>query len=102
MGYVKIVCASWDTVITRYAESILVLPSLGLQLETHRGLPNIPLFVSKRFIPLMYLQDFVINEGLRGWNVRYYLTAIQNSDDGKKSLEVAYEVRRPSSTLRRN
>ncbi|KAJ3519538.1 hypothetical protein NM688_g9288 [Phlebia brevispora] len=72
-------------------ESVLAIPSLGLQLETHRGLPNIPLFVSRRFIPLIYLQDFIINEGLHRWNVRYYLAAIQNTATEGFALKVAYE-----------
>ncbi|PCH38121.1 hypothetical protein WOLCODRAFT_96527 [Wolfiporia cocos MD-104 SS10] len=72
-------------------ESVVILPSLGLQLETHRGPPRIPLFVSRRFIPLSTLQDFIINEGLHGWDVRYYLAAIQQSRTGAVSLEVAYE-----------
>jgi phosphatidylinositol N-acetylglucosaminyltransferase subunit H len=38
------------------------------------------------------LQDFVINEGLRRWNVRYYLTAIQRNGENDFSLHVAYEV----------
>jgi len=37
------------------------------------------------------LQDFVINEGLRRWNVRYYLTAIQRIDSFNTTLQVAYE-----------
>ena len=38
------------------------------------------------------LQDFVINEGLHGWNVRYYLTAIQRKGQNDHILQVAYEV----------
>ena len=74
------------------AESVLAIPYLGIQLETHRGLPDIPLFVSKRFIPSAYLRDFVINEGLRRWNVRYYLAAVEESPSSGIALEVAYEV----------
>ncbi|KAI0692385.1 hypothetical protein BC835DRAFT_1416591 [Cytidiella melzeri] len=72
-------------------ESVLAIPYLGIQLETHRGLPNIPLFVSRRFIPAIYLHDFIINEGIRGWNVRYYLAAIQQTPHTNNTLEVAYE-----------
>ena len=74
-------------------ESVFAVPYIGLQLETHRGLPNIPLFVSRRFIPAVYLRDFIINEGLHGWNVRYYLAAIKGEMDGNTTLHVAYEVR---------
>ncbi|KAI0810913.1 hypothetical protein BC629DRAFT_1281118 [Irpex lacteus] len=72
-------------------ESVFAVPYIGIQLETHRGLPNMPLFVSRRFIPAIYLQDFIVNEGLRRWNVRYYLAAIQEGSGGKTTLEVAYE-----------
>jgi len=37
------------------------------------------------------LQDFVINEGIRRWDVRYYLTAIKRSRTGHLTLDVAYE-----------
>jgi len=37
------------------------------------------------------LQDFVINEGIRRWDVRYYLAAIKRSRTNHLSLEVAYE-----------
>lgn len=72
-------------------ESVIILPALGLQFETHRGFPLVPLFVSRRFIPLAMLQDFIINEGLHGWNVRYYLATIKRSQSGVIGLEVAYE-----------
>ena len=42
----------------------------------------------------MQLQDFVINEGLRRWDVRYYLAAVQSDRDGGFRLKVAFEVRR--------
>ncbi|KAI9510226.1 GPI-GlcNAc transferase complex, PIG-H component-domain-containing protein, partial [Russula earlei] len=71
-------------------ESVLVLPPYGIQLETHRGLPSLPLFVSRRFIPLTEVQDVLINEGLRRWDVRYYL-AVLYSSRGQQCLEVAYE-----------
>ncbi len=79
-------------------ESVFAVPYIGIQLETHRGLPNMPLFVSRRFIPAIYLQDFIVNEGLRRWNVRYYLAVIQEGSGGKTTLEVAYEVRFHSGT----
>ncbi|KZT11261.1 uncharacterized protein LAESUDRAFT_740811 [Laetiporus sulphureus 93-53] len=72
-------------------ESVIVLPSLGLQFETHRGLPQMPLFISRRFMPFFTLQDFIINEGLHGWDVRYYLAAIQRSQHGAITLEIAFE-----------
>ncbi|KAI0724114.1 GPI-GlcNAc transferase complex, PIG-H component-domain-containing protein [Fomitopsis betulina] len=72
-------------------ESVVVLPSLGLQLETQRGLPFVPLFTSRRFIPLTALRDFVINEGLHGWSVRYYLAIIQESPNGNITIDVPFE-----------
>jgi phosphatidylinositol glycan class H protein len=73
-------------------ESILVLPSYGIQLETHRGLPSLPLFVSRRFIPLTEVRDVLINEGLRRWDVRYYLAILYSPRRGEQRLEVAYQV----------
>lgn len=70
----------------------MVLPSLGLQLETQRGLPSVPLFTSRKFIPLTALRDFVINEGLHGWSVRYYLAAMQESPNGGITIDVPFEV----------
>lgn len=74
------------------SESIVLLPSLGVQLETHWGSPSFPrpLFTSRRFIPLSALQDVIINEGLRRWDVRYYL-AFVIGEGSDVSLEVAYE-----------
>lgn len=73
-------------------ESVLVLPPYGVQLETHRGLPSLPLFVSRRFIPLTEVQDVLINEGLRRWDVRYYLAVLYSPRQGEQRLVVAYEV----------
>lgn len=73
-------------------ESVLVLPPYGVQLETHRGLPSMPLFASRRFIPLTEVQDVVINEGLRRWDVRYYLAVLHTPRQGEQYLAVAYEV----------
>ncbi|KAG2158378.1 uncharacterized protein EDB93DRAFT_1076902 [Suillus bovinus] len=73
-------------------ESVLVFPAYGIQLETHRGYPLLkPLFVSRRFIHASMLEDFVINEGLRRWNVRYYLAAVHGSTTEKIAVDVAFE-----------
>lgn len=37
----------------------------------------------------------MINEGLYGWNVRFYLAALQQLSDGSAKMDVAYEVRSP-------
>ncbi|KAG2078065.1 hypothetical protein BDR04DRAFT_445088 [Suillus decipiens] len=73
-------------------ESVLVFPAYGIQLETHRGYPLLkPLFVSRRFIHASLLKDFVINEGLRRWDVRYYIAAVHGSSTDKIALDVAFE-----------
>ncbi|KAI0062332.1 hypothetical protein BV25DRAFT_1885654 [Artomyces pyxidatus] len=80
-------------------ESVLVIPPHGIQLETHRGFPSYPLFASRSFIPLTELQDFVINEGLRGWDVRYYLAALYKPSAGVLRVKVAYENILPHSPV---
>lgn len=75
-----------------YAESVIVLPPHGVQFETHRGLPPFLLFSSRQFIPSDALQDVVINEGLRRWDVRYYLVAVKRFSPYDFKLIVAFEV----------
>lgn len=83
--------------IDGYSESVQIIAFYGIQLETARGI-RIPFFspVSlisrKRFIALPYIQDIVINEGLWGWNVRYYLCVIKDTQKDL-TLEVVFEVR---------
>ncbi|KAJ6496564.1 hypothetical protein C8R47DRAFT_973323 [Mycena vitilis] len=73
-------------------ESVVVIPPHGIQLETHRGLPWFsPFAVTRQFIPFASLQDFVIHEGLRRWNVRYYLAAIKLSKSRDFQVHVAFE-----------
>lgn len=73
-------------------ESVLVFPTLGIQLETHRGHPSLqPLLVSRRFIHVGCLENVVIHEGLHRWNVRYFLAAIKRSNNGTLSIHVAFE-----------
>ncbi|KAG1756519.1 uncharacterized protein EDB91DRAFT_1325549 [Suillus paluster] len=73
-------------------ESVLVFPAFGIQLETHRGYPLLkPLFVSRRFIHASLLEDFIINEGLRRWNVRYYLAAVHRSSTDTIAIDVVFE-----------
>lgn len=74
-------------------ESVVVIPPHGLQLETRRGISSaMQVLTSRKFIPAIYLQDFVINEGLRRWDVRYYLVAIHHCGRGEVKLDVAFEV----------
>jgi len=73
-------------------ESVILLPPHGIQLESHRGMTGMrPLFSKRRFIPATSLQDVVINEGLKGWNVLYYLVVVRHSNGRHCALEVAYE-----------
>jgi hypothetical protein len=81
------------------AESVIVLAPHGLQLETHRGFGSTTFFTSRHFIPKSQLHEFVINEGLRGWNVRYYLAAIVRSDVEPFALRTAYKVRHSTYVL---
>ncbi len=71
---------------------MVVIPHHGLQLETHRGFPPFVFFSSKRFVARKILQDVILNEGLRQWDVRYYLAAIRQTGPKSYALDVAYEV----------
>jgi phosphatidylinositol N-acetylglucosaminyltransferase subunit H len=77
---------------------VVVLPPHGIQIEIQRGYPGIPLFMSRHFIPIGILRDVVINEGLKGWDVKYYLTALVETVPGSFGLTVVYEVGCPSPT----
>jgi GPI-GlcNAc transferase complex, PIG-H component len=46
----------------------------------------------RRFIPLMTIEDVVINEGLKKWDVRHYLATIKQIGPKSSVMEVAYEV----------
>jgi phosphatidylinositol glycan class H protein len=71
---------------------VIVLPSKDLQLEVHRGLPGRSMFVERRVIPASTISGVIINEGLYGWNVRYYLAVLTKVDE-TQSLHVLYEVK---------
>ena len=75
-----------------FPETVIVLPSKDLQLEVHRGLPGLPMFVERRVILASAISAVIINEGLYGWNVRYYLAVLTKVDE-TQSLYVLYEVR---------
>ncbi|RPD80247.1 hypothetical protein L226DRAFT_454737 [Lentinus tigrinus ALCF2SS1-7] len=72
-------------------ESVMIFPVLGIQLETHRGVAGLSLLASRKFIPWSSLEDFLINEGIRGWDIRYYLVAINRTPQGALQLAVAFE-----------
>ncbi|KAH8117359.1 hypothetical protein DFH11DRAFT_1005067 [Phellopilus nigrolimitatus] len=85
-----ILYAYWRCTTIIY-ESVIVFPPHGVQLETHRGPFQRPIFVARRFIPAVYIQDIIINEALRRWNVRYYLALIVHSPKEKLELAVFFE-----------
>ncbi|KAH7923527.1 hypothetical protein BV22DRAFT_578440 [Leucogyrophana mollusca] len=69
-------------------ESVLLFPPHGIQFECHRGFPLFsPFFVSRNFIHMSTLEDFVIHEGLRRWDVRYFLAAFKRSVTGELSIK---------------
>ena len=71
---------------------MIVLPSKDLRLEVHRGLPGRPMFVERQVIPASTISTIIINEGLHGWNVRYYLAVLTKVGE-TQILHVLYEVR---------
>ncbi|TFK76558.1 hypothetical protein BDN72DRAFT_923582 [Pluteus cervinus] len=81
----------WQKITQVMHESVVVIPQHGLQLETHCGFPPFVFFSSKRFVARKFLQDVIINEGLRRWDVRYYLAAIRQTGPESYELDVAYE-----------
>ncbi|KAK0240251.1 GPI-GlcNAc transferase complex, PIG-H component-domain-containing protein [Armillaria nabsnona] len=81
----------WHKCSQVVSESIIVIPPHGIQLETRFGFQTFTINVTRRFIPLSTLRDVVINEGLYGWNVRYYLVAIVQDRSGATSLAVVFE-----------
>ncbi|CAG7848481.1 SubName: Full=Uncharacterized protein {ECO:0000313/EMBL:CCA66617.1} [Serendipita indica DSM 11827] len=70
-------------------ESLVVLPDLGLQIETARGISmpffTQPLFTSRAFIPLEDIHDILINEGLHRWSWYYYLAIFQRPSSFKRN-----------------
>ncbi|KZS99076.1 hypothetical protein SISNIDRAFT_447920 [Sistotremastrum niveocremeum HHB9708] len=72
-------------------ESLIVVQSHGFQLETWRGFPNIPLWSSRRFLPLSDFQGILINEGFYGWETRYYLVLAYGTEATGTRLHVVFE-----------
>ncbi|KAH9484249.1 hypothetical protein JR316_0003729 [Psilocybe cubensis] len=83
-----------QTFLTILYESVILLPPHGIQLETHRGFPGLgSLFSSKHFISSTTLEDIIINEGLSGWNVLYYLAMVKKTMSSGSGMDVAFQVR---------
>lgn len=92
-----------SSLLTPIPETILSIRGLGLQLSTTRGfqlsLPftsvtiEVPMSTAKTFVPLNSIQDVVINEGINGWRIVYYIVVIQDGgeEEGVK-LRVAFPV----------
>ena len=80
--------------LTSHLESVVILEPHGIQLETHRGfLTRLPWLTNRRFIASTHLHGVYISEGLKGWNVRFYLVAIKRIPALPGStFEVAYQV----------
>lgn len=57
------------------------------------------MFVERRVIPASTISAVIINEGLYGWNVRYYLAVLTKVDE-TQSLHILYEVKVPPPGVR--
>ena len=69
-------------------ESLLVIRGLGIQTSTSSNT-----YLSKattRFIPTTQIQDIVIHEAFKGFEVRFYLAVIV---EGEKDVVVVFPVR---------
>lgn len=90
------------------SESVVVLPGLGVQVESTRGmvLPftghKIALSTSRKFFNSNEIHDVLINEGLHIWDWYYYIAVLCRSSSKptarsnrpyKLSVTVAFEVR---------
>jgi len=71
----------------RTEESLLVLRGLGIQTSTSS--PTYLSTATTRFIPTTQIQDVVIHEAFKGFEVRYYLAVIV---DGESGLVVVFPV----------
>ena len=84
----------WSTKAQRasVAESVMIFPLHGIQLETHRGFLWWELSKTQTFLPFSIFDEFFINEALFGWNVRYYIATKVRRQEGTYSLHVAFPV----------
>lgn len=80
------------------AETVTLLPSLGIQLSSTRRatLPPLPLASSTVLIPLERIAKVVINEGLHGAGGKAYLAVVERGggrQDKEGKVHVVFPVR---------
>lgn len=73
--------------LTRSEESLLVIRGLGIQTSTSSA--TYLFKASTRFIPTTQIQDIVIHEAFKGFEVRFYLAVII---DGEPDALVVFPV----------
>ena len=82
----------WSIKLMTFAiteESLLVIRGLGIQTSTSSNT-----YLSKattRFIPTTQIQDIVIHEAFKGFEVRFYLAVIV---EGEQNVVVVFPVRK--------
>ena len=76
-------------------EKLLIIPTLGIQIEDLRG--------NKKFIPRENIKDIVINEGFKGNKVIYYMCVINrdnnNNINNNNNIEVVFPNILPSISI---
>ncbi|KAG8691302.1 hypothetical protein FRC08_010213 [Ceratobasidium sp. 394] len=86
----------WSRMTIVHRESAFAFPTIGLQLQTHRGMRlfgrQLTTSVSRIFIPISMISDVIINEGLCGWDVRRYLAVLPAKEP---RLQVVFENLEP-------
>ncbi|KAF9877714.1 phosphatidylinositol n-acetylglucosaminyltransferase [Colletotrichum karsti] len=74
------VVAAYATLLrTHTTESLLVLRGLGIQTSSVSG--SYLSAAATRFIPTEKIQDVLVNEAFRGFEVRYYLVVVVEGED---------------------
>ena len=67
-------------------ESFLIIRALGVQTTTRM---RFPLLSHSRFIPASQIDDVLLYEGIKGFEVRYYLAVVIH---GEETVEVVFPV----------
>lgn len=71
-----------------YSESLLILPSLGLQVKTLYYLGT----VNTNFIHISHIQDIVINEAVTMHSILHYLVVLLCDTDTKNDMKGLYPL----------